>query len=110
MDSNQSGAVGGIILGVFQGSLTLHAPATCVLHYQPWSFHLLEYQWSEDEFDSLGKLGSAHRVQGTPPLEGGVSSGREDPSPRQQPDPTSSNLTRRFRKVYDSANLNGPGR
>ena len=81
-----------------------------LLHYQAWSFHLLEYQWSEDEFDTLGKSGSAHRVQGTPPLEGGVSSGQEDPSPRQQPDPTSSNLTRRFRKVYDSANLNGPGR
>ena len=27
-----------------------------------WPFQLLEYQWSEDEFGTLGKLGSAHRA------------------------------------------------
>ena len=103
MDSNQSGAVGGIILGVFQGSLTLHAPATCVLHYQPWSFHLLEYQWSEDEFDTLGKWVLPTEYKGHLPWrEVSLLAGRT-PVP-------GSNLTRRFRKVYDSANLNGPGR
>ena len=40
------------------------------------SFQLLEYQWSEGEFDTLEKLGSAHRPEGTPPSEGGVPPGR----------------------------------
>ena len=33
---------------------------------------LLEYQWSEGEFDTLWELGSAHRSGGTHPSEGGV--------------------------------------
>ena len=40
------------------------------------AFQLLEYQWSEGEFDTLGKMGSAHWAGGTPPSEGGVPPGR----------------------------------
>ena len=40
------------------------------------SFQLLEYQWSEGEFDTLGKLGSAHQPGGTPPSDGGIPPGR----------------------------------
>ena len=39
-------------------------------------FQLLEYQWSEGEFDTLWELGSAHWAQGTPCSEGGVPSGQ----------------------------------
>ena len=35
----------------------------------PQTFQFLEYQWSEGKFDTLGKLGFAHRAQGTPPSE-----------------------------------------
>ena len=39
--------------------------------YQVTTFQLLEYQWSEGEFDTLGKLGSAHRPGGTGALLAG---------------------------------------
>ena len=42
----------------------------------PQIFQLLKYQWSEGKFDTLGKSGSAHRAQGTPPSKGSVPSGR----------------------------------
>ena len=38
-------------------------------------FQLLEYQWGEGRFDTLGLLGSAHRAQGQPPSEGGIPPG-----------------------------------
>ena len=31
------------------------------------AFQLLEYQWGEGRFDTLGLLGSAHRAQGQHP-------------------------------------------
>ena len=40
------------------------------------AFQLLEYQWREGKFDTLGKLVSAHRADGLPPYMGGVPSER----------------------------------
>ena len=42
----------------------------------PNTFQLLEYQWWEGKFDTLGKLVSAHRADGLPPYMGGVPSER----------------------------------
>ena len=39
-------------------------------------FQLLEYQWREGKFDTLGKLVSAHHADGLTPYMGGVPSER----------------------------------
>ena len=65
----------------------------------PQIFQLLKYQWSEGKFDTLGKSGSAHRAQETPPSKGGVPSGwwepggpsegfRRSPTRQEGPSPT----------------------
>ena len=55
-----------------EANFTKEAHQTQRILYHLYAFQLLEYQWSEGEFDTLEKLGSAHRAQGTPPSEGGV--------------------------------------
>ena len=54
-------------LCAFEARSGLSRPSISSLQVPP--LQLLEYQWSEGEFDTLGKLGSARRPEGTPPSE-----------------------------------------
>ena len=60
-------------LCAFEARSGLERPSISSLQVPP--FQLLENQWLEGEFDTLGELDSAHRPGGTHPSEGGVLAG-----------------------------------